>query len=168
MYRYELNYLDINNYVKKCIDLASNLIGRQIEQSNGKIVFNSIFGVTPFVCGVTWYLLLKNTELKKDIEQVHLLWALYFLKNYSKEEVLRPIFKNPDKKTIRDKMWFLIEKISCLSSIVVSIFYFFLLFFLYFLLLFILMSLLKTTYLKMCFFSFSMTFSLGSRKIGFP
>ena len=124
MFRYEINYLDINNYVIKYYELATQLIGRQIEQSNGNIVFNSIFGVTPFVCGVTWYLLLKYTELKKDIEQVHLLWALYFLKNYSKEEVLRPIFKNPDKKTIRDKMWFLIEKISCLSSIVVSIFYF--------------------------------------------
>ena len=123
MYRYDINHLEVLDYVNTYILLASSLIGRQIQQSNGEIVFNSIYGVTPFVCGVTWYLLKNNTDIKKDIEEVHLLWALYFMKNYSKEEVLRPLFNNPDKKTIRDKMWFIIDKISSLSSIVVSNFF---------------------------------------------
>jgi hypothetical protein len=56
------------------------------------------------------------------MEQVHLLWALYFMKNYVKEEVLQPVFNNHDKKIIRDRMWYIKEKISCLSSIVVSIY----------------------------------------------
>ena len=121
MFRYELNYTDINNYVQQYICIATSLIGQQIQQTNGKLVFNSIFGVTPFVCGVTWFLLQKYLEIATDIEKVHLLWALYFMKNYSKEEVLRPLFNNPDKKTIRNKMWYIIEKLSSLSSIVVSI-----------------------------------------------
>jgi hypothetical protein len=64
--------------------LATEMIGKQIRQTNGKFVFNQVFGVTPILCGVTWYLLKNNTELKINIEQVHLLWALYFMKNYER------------------------------------------------------------------------------------
>jgi hypothetical protein len=108
--------------VETFLTSATTMIGKQIQQTNGKFVFNQVFGVTPIVCGVTWYLLKNNTELKINIEQVHLLWALYFMKNYVKEEVLRPVFNNHDKKIIRDRMWYVIEKISSLSSIVVSIY----------------------------------------------
>jgi hypothetical protein len=121
MYRYEINGPIIMEYVQSFITIATYMIGKQIQQQNGKQVFNQIYGVTPIVCGVTWYLLKNNTQLNNNIQQVHLLWALYFMKNYNKEEVQRPVFKNFDKKIIRDRMWHIIEKISSLSSIVVSI-----------------------------------------------
>jgi hypothetical protein len=122
MFRYEINRTVIMEYVHSFLSIATLMIGEQINQTNGKFVFNQIYGVTPIICGVTWYLLKNNVDLRNDIEKVHLLWALYFMKNYVKEEVLRPIFNNHDKKIIRDKMWYIIEKISCLSSIVVSIY----------------------------------------------
>ena len=122
MYRYHIDLQKIKEYVDIFIIIATNMIGRQIQQSNGNIIFNSLFGVTPFVCGVTWFLLINNQHINTNIEPVHLLWSLFFMKNYVKEEVLRAQFNNPDKKIIRDRMWNIIDKISRLSSIVVSIY----------------------------------------------
>jgi hypothetical protein len=122
MYRYQLDFDIIKQYQYAFIVCATQIVGPQISHTNGRNVFISCFRISPFTCAVTWYLL--STVALIDIKQrpIHLLWALYFLKNYTTEEVTRSFLGNPDHKTMREHIWYMIEKISSLGNIVVRTF----------------------------------------------
>jgi uncharacterized membrane protein len=85
-------------------------------------VFNSIHGISVCVCSVLWCLMTTYLQIDMVKYPVHLLWALHFLKNYRKEEVLRPIVGNPSHKTLRKNIWYMINKISELGNLVGSIY----------------------------------------------
>jgi hypothetical protein len=67
MYRYTLNIEQIKQHEECFRLLALRLIGKQIEQKNGPEVFCSLFGLTPYVCGVVWYLLRSIVGLDKQV-----------------------------------------------------------------------------------------------------
>jgi hypothetical protein len=81
MYQYTLNNEVVERNRQCFLTLATTMIGKQITQQNGHEVFNSIFGISIYVCSVLWYLM--NTYLQMDMDKypIHLLWALHFLKN---------------------------------------------------------------------------------------
>jgi hypothetical protein len=97
-------------------------VGPQITQANGRNIFIQFFGISPFTSSVTWYLLTTVALIDLSQRPTHRLWALYFLKNYTTEEVSRKVLGNPDYKTMREHIWYMIEKISSLGNIVVRTF----------------------------------------------
>jgi hypothetical protein len=94
MYRYTFDTETVKRHQECFLTLATAMVGKQIRQTNGHEVFNSIFGISVHVCSVLWFLLNSYLQIEMDKYPVHLLWALHFLKNYTKEEVLRPIMGN--------------------------------------------------------------------------
>lgn len=92
------------------------LAAKQLLQEHGGRDFNSIFGKTPEVVALTWNLLdLGDTGAKLK----HLLWALMFMKTYSKEPVLASMAK-VTRKTFRKWVWIVIFRIADLSGNIVS------------------------------------------------
>jgi hypothetical protein len=105
MYRYHLNHDIVNDYVYAFVVAATHMVGPQVTQHNGRGVFVSIFGASPITCGVTWFLLNSVLGIRADSLPCHFLWALYFLKNYTTEEVTWKFCGNPSNKTLREKIW---------------------------------------------------------------
>jgi hypothetical protein len=122
MYRYQLDFDIIKQVQYAFIVAASQLVGQQITQANGRNVCIQFYGISPFTCSVTWYLLTTVALIDLNQRPTHLLWALYFFKNYTTEEVSRKVLGNPDYKTMREHIWYMIEKISSLGNIVVRTF----------------------------------------------
>lgn len=63
--------------------------------------FRTFYGISPDVCSSIWLLL---SEKPSSAEPKHLLWCLFFLKNYNKEHVNAAI-ANVDEKTFRLWTW---------------------------------------------------------------
>ena len=57
--------------------------------------------------------------MKEEVEPIHLLWTLMFLKGYHKESVNSAIAE-VDEKTFRKWVWILIPEISYLEGDLVS------------------------------------------------
>lgn len=83
--------------------------------------FRGWFGTDPFIVSLVWGLLSQKGWIKKinGTKPIHLLWALNFLKNYNVEHVSASLF-GVDEKTLRKWVWFFVNGISTLASIVVS------------------------------------------------
>lgn len=64
--------------------------------------FKTFFGISPKICAISWHLI-KN-DLPMGYQEVHLLWALFFLKNYNKESVNHSV-TGCNEKTFRTKVW---------------------------------------------------------------
>jgi hypothetical protein len=122
MYHYQLDFDIIKQLHYAFTVVASQLVGPQITLANGRNVFIQFFGISPFTCAVTWYLLTTVALIELNQRPTHLLWALYFLRNYTTEEVTRKVLGNPDNKTMRHHIWYMIKKISSLGDIVVRTF----------------------------------------------
>jgi hypothetical protein len=123
MIQYSLDYNLINDYINCFTILASRMIGPQLSLANSRSVFISHFGISPYVCAVTWYLIRTHVMGQDKIFPSFLLWTLHFLKNYTNLEVLRSaIPEKPDTGTLSIKIWLIIEKISMLGDIVVRTF----------------------------------------------
>lgn len=91
--------------------LGNDLSGHNLNKSErvGMRRYKSMFGVTPCICHIIWKLI--QPKLPNGSSPIHLLWALYFLKNYNTEEVNRAVFR-ADEKTIRKWIWVFIDHIS--------------------------------------------------------
>ena len=81
----------------------------------------SFFGCEPVFIAILWYLLESSKWLQYDssIQACHLLWALHFLKVYLTESVLAANM-GCTERTFRDRVWFLLDGIARLDSILVS------------------------------------------------
>jgi hypothetical protein len=76
--------------------------------------FKKIFGVNANICAKLWKLCVPL--LPPSTRPVHLLWALYFLKQYSMEEV-NAAFAKCDEKTFRKWCWIVIDTLATLDLV---------------------------------------------------
>lgn len=91
--------------------LGHDLSGHNLCNSErvGMRRYKAMFGVTPNVCHIIWKLI--QSRLPEGNTPTHLLWTLYFLKNYNTEEVNRAVF-HADEKTIRKWVWVFVDHLS--------------------------------------------------------
>jgi hypothetical protein len=92
--------------------------------------FRDFFGVGVHVGIITWTLLSENNLLPEGVIVPHLLWAMYFLCCYPKQEERCATAAGEkgaiDPKTWRKYLWPMIYALSDLESVVVSFYILFL------------------------------------------
>lgn len=76
--------------------------------------FKSYFGVSPTICSLAWRYI--KDELPHDYTEIHLLYALFFLKTYNTEAISRSIF-TCDEKTFRKRVWEVIDKLAFIKVV---------------------------------------------------
>lgn len=76
--------------------------------------FKSFFGITPDLCSLIWNKI--NASAPTGAEPKHLLWSLFYLKQYDVEHTRRTLF-HTDEKTIRKWTWIFIELLSNLEVV---------------------------------------------------
>jgi len=76
--------------------------------------FQRVLGVSVGVAAIVWTNIVDR--LPQNARVCHLIWALYFLKNYSTEITNAAIF-NCSEKTFRTWLWPVLEAISGLSTV---------------------------------------------------
>ena len=82
--------------------------------------FCEVFGCGPLVALALWSLMLAESMVN-NTSVVHMLWALMFLKVYSKETTMSLMAGGIDEKTYRKWVWQLVSLIADLEPVVVSI-----------------------------------------------
>lgn len=75
--------------------------------------FRSFYGIAPDVFSLLWK---KISEKPPGSEPKHLLWCMFYLKNYNKEHVNAAI-ANVDEKTFRLWTWRFIELLANLDVV---------------------------------------------------
>jgi hypothetical protein len=81
--------------------------------------FRGSFGISSHVTSILFeYLHAYNADNNNPYEPKHLLWALLFMKIYATEAVLTQI-TGVSEKTLRGKVWMMIDAISMLYEKVV-------------------------------------------------
>ena len=93
--------------------LSGNLTGK-VSATTKDRQFWKIFGVSAPTCSKVWNLCVP--ELPEGVSPVHLLWTLYFLKQYGLEEV-NAAFAQCDEKTFRKWCWIMIKTIAELELV---------------------------------------------------
>jgi len=107
-------------YMQNSISDLFYTIGKNLTKHEGDSVvvglrrFKSFFGVSPQICALTWNLI--KYELPDDYKEVHLLWALLFLKCYNTESVNRAIV-GCDEKTFRKRVWMVVDKLAFMKVV---------------------------------------------------
>ena len=109
-----------------CILDAGRLIicgGKQLATMTEDQLFRQFFGCGTIVALSLWNLLKAENQSVPAASIEHMMWALLFLKTYSKESVLvRMLGRTVDEKTWRESMWRMVDAIGALEPIVVSFF----------------------------------------------
>jgi hypothetical protein len=86
--------------------------------------FKEYFGTTATIVCLLWRLLVQHDLLPKKAQVKHLLWALFFMKVYPKQEPACSIAGGSngavDPKTFRKWVWLFIPAIAELELVVVS------------------------------------------------
>ena len=107
-----------------CILDAGRLIirgGKQSATMTEDRLFRQFFGCGAIVALALWNLLMADTQIASDVSIEHMMWALLFLKTYSRESVLVRMLGRPvDEKTFRESMWTMVDAIATLEPTVVS------------------------------------------------
>lgn len=85
--------------------------------------FREMFGCSAKVVLILWNMIDSNVDIKGSPEIAHLLWALMFLKIYSKESITSRLAGGVDEKTYRKWVWIFVGAIADLEADVVCIFY---------------------------------------------
>lgn len=106
----------MENSLVESFHYYGNLLTKHVSGSNyvGLRRFKSFFGVSPLICVKAW-LHLKSV-LPSDYQEIHLLWALLFLKCYNTEHVNHSI-AGCDEKTFRKRIWMVIQKLSFIKVV---------------------------------------------------
>lgn len=76
--------------------------------------FKAFFGVSPNICSVLWGMI--KMKLPSDYKEIHLLWALFFLKCYNPENVTRA-FTKCDEKTLRKRVWTVVKQLAIIKTV---------------------------------------------------
>lgn len=104
-----------NNIAASFYNLGKKIIKHE---SASEIVgirrFKSFFGVSPLICAVCWQNIKSN--LPMDYKEVHLLWALLFLKCYNTESINHCIAQC-DEKTFRKRVWVVVEELALMKVV---------------------------------------------------
>lgn len=100
-------------------------IGKEMmeHRSKSRVVglrrFKSFFGISPKICAISWELIKR--DLPSTYKPTHLLWTLFFLKNYNTEHVNRR-YAECDEKTFRLKIWTIIDKLAFMKVVRIDFF----------------------------------------------
>lgn len=76
--------------------------------------FKSFFGITPSMCTIVWNKLKDKAPIGSKPK--HLLWCLFFLKQYPIEHIRQSVL-GADEKTIRKWNWIFIKLLSQLDMV---------------------------------------------------
>lgn len=85
--------------------------------------FRQHFGTTPEICAEIWERLNPLETIEKEFHVVqiyHLLWALIFMKLYTKESIHASLVGGVNEKTFCKWTWIFVEAISLLEFDLVS------------------------------------------------
>ena len=82
--------------------------------------FHEVFGCRPLVALALWSLMFAESMVR-NASIVHMLWALVFLKVYSKETTMSSMAGGIDEKTYQKWVWQLVSLIADLEPVVVRI-----------------------------------------------
>ena len=93
--------------------LSGNL-SDQVSETSRLRRFRKIFGISAVTCSQVWKLCVP--ELPQGAGPLHLLWTLYFLKQYGVEEV-NSAFAQCDEKTFRKWCWIMIQALAELELV---------------------------------------------------
>ena len=77
------------------------------------------FGAMPSVCCDLWERIDPYKTMPNGVQEKHLLWGLFFLRDYDTEERSAHAVGDVDEKTYREKSFLFVEAISFLESDVV-------------------------------------------------
>jgi len=78
--------------------------------------FRQYFGCSAFICSELWILLSRLRLVVEIPRPEHLLWALFFLKQYAIETVASPVCHTSDA-TYRNWVWRIVELLSRLKVV---------------------------------------------------
>lgn len=76
--------------------------------------YRSYFGISPYVTVLLW-IRVKN-RVNQSTRPLHMLWALFFVKNYWTEHSNAMLWKC-DEKTFRKRVWYVLEVVSKLPLV---------------------------------------------------
>jgi hypothetical protein len=114
-------YRPASTEIDVVLDAAKIIINKQDGSSEIEDRrFRELFGCSPLVVLELWKLLLSNLTIEGSPEVVHLLWALTFLKLYTKESTTSRLVGGIDEKTYRKWVWVFVSAIADLEVDVVS------------------------------------------------
>lgn len=83
--------------------------------------FKSFFGVSPFICARVWASI--QPHLGSGFKEVHLLWGLFFLRNYPTESIACGLAMC-DAKTYRKRIWRVVEELAQMDVVSLPFFTF--------------------------------------------
>lgn len=97
-------------------ELGCSYMGHDIKKSVivGTRRFKSFFGMSPNICSMIWSLL--KEKMPSESKPKHILWCLFFLKQYTVEHVRRTVF-DTDEKTVRNWSWIFVELLADLNTV---------------------------------------------------
>jgi len=108
---------DYADLVPLFANLASPMIGSfRIETSYWRRRYRAHFGTSLSVTAALWNQLMQHGERTRRFSPAKLLWALYFLKTYTSEDVASSFF-HCSPKTYRKWTWIVIQSISQLELV---------------------------------------------------
>lgn len=94
-----------NRYIKQTSKTSIKISNRR---------YKSFFGASAKICSIIWKILKDNVP--KGSSEKHLLWALFFLKQYQVEHLRRVVLK-ADESTIRKWTWIYVELLANLDVV---------------------------------------------------
>ena len=98
---------------------ASRFWNHPVDRLECREEFGKCFGCSPEDCVFVWQHLVMLPDLRADIRDYHLLWTYHMCKHY-KTISENAMTVGTSDRTFRDKTKYLIDKISSLSSQLVS------------------------------------------------
>ena len=110
----------------ECVFIHHSNIHRRDKEKYNRQEFVAIYGVSVQVCTKIWLAMKSNEQNISENDKLrpyHLLWGLYFLKQYGVSEVMANYFGCADK-TFRKWVWIVIDALEELYEQNVSTFYF--------------------------------------------
>ena len=92
----------------------SKSLGSNTAKTTRERRFKKVFGVSAFICAKVWDAAIPH--LPCSASPVHLLWTLYFLRQYGLEEV-NAAFAKSDEKTYRKWCWEIVNALAGLELV---------------------------------------------------
>ena len=83
------------------------------------ILFKAFFGVTPHVCSIIWKMI--NRKAQFFLKKKHLLWALYFLRQYGTYNNMKVIF-GASRVTISKYLWKTIDLLAEMQVVSINLY----------------------------------------------
>lgn len=116
---------EIDNFVRKMSTDTFKKLGflyvkhkSSMSKNVGLRRFKSFFGITPDMCALVWREIISFAP--NAAKPKHLLWCLFYLKQYNVEHSRRALF-NSDEKTIRKWTWIFVDLIANINVVILEI-----------------------------------------------